>query len=919
MPHRIFWVLWCVVLLVLAAACGSTGGDDDDNAPIDDDDDDDDNDVDDVDDDDNNDNDNDTAGGVGLPETSASSPYCGGSHDAVSLAEKHLGNGLVEVRFDAATGSIRQLADLRHDVPVTLLDEASDAEVPPYELFAIQRALLTPYDLKKLNPPTISPEFTCVGNTLTIRWAQPLQPTVEATWTADPTLPELRTTVAITGASQRMIHRVRYPIFAPLTRLADDDRPDRYLTSVEGGLLLNDPLDRLVEELFDGGTVLSNHRYPVGHEAMAQMVALLHDGVGGLLVYTADGEYGAKSFDLIDRAHESDDGEKETFIPSLHVAHLNPDVADEDGDDRFAIGYPVVLRWLDTGRWQEAAEIYRGWSDTQPWSAEPVVEREPEERAFFERTGATVFGMSSREEQRPWITAFHEALVADNGAAQLLFVMGWDFHPMGVPEPESYYGLAQAGRDERFWRPFFPAVLDSLERIAAQGDQASLFYYDTLVGSRVPGWDAFQQPPGEPSYFDYLLINPQARPGGFVQPDTINKGMLYTLDPAHPETQSFWLWRDRLLVDESPVPLTALYYDLGFSVILRGCYDHLAGIEHGHPSGAGRWMIQAVRDTLDQPRGMPNPRGFRYGAENAPEPYVDLIDFYHLGASGMGPLRNKIAGSDPPVYVSLQRWIIEGTGREVPLFAYLHHHHGALRTGGKLQISYELGDVFYWIAQAEYLWGGVVELIYFNTSVDWLPGMDGQVACPESAEACGFHTSWGFNAENLEHTRRWYYDDEVRRADPAKLDYLRAMIDLRVNSPAAPYLVYGRMEAPPDVTEIPPLVDLTYSYYSSINGPDAAHAGTWRTQPLRLVAWRHPDGDRVMVLAANAANTGVATTLVVDPAAYGFGAAEVWRVGWGESEGDDVQLAVGAEPVNVAIELPPHGVRLWEVVAADAR
>jgi hypothetical protein len=107
-------------------------------------------------------------------------------------------------------------------------------------------------------------------------------------------------------------------------------------------------------------------------------------------------------------------------------------------------------------------------------------------------------------------------------------------------------------------------------------------------------------------------------PGGFVSWETINQAMIYTLDPAHPDMADFWLWRDRLLTAETDPPLDGLYFDLGFSVVVWSCYDHLADADHGHPSGAGRWMIQSVRDILNQSRGTLNrgdsdtaPRTFR--------------------------------------------------------------------------------------------------------------------------------------------------------------------------------------------------------------------------------------------------------------------------------------------------------------------
>jgi hypothetical protein len=835
--------------------------------------------------------------------------FCG---EGPALDRFRLTDGRLQLDFDARDGNVRQLADLEKHLQ--LLDETAPPDHKPFALFAIERGFFGGTDVQPVDVRWRRPTMRCEGRTLTVRWESPDGLVFEGAWTLAVDAPELRVTARVEGAGSRLLHRLRYPILAPLTPLVGDGAEDAYLTSLEGGMLLADPLTRLAEEVVEESEILRNHRFPIGHEAMAQMVAYLHEERGGLLVYTADGAFGAKNFSFTDLAEDIEDIEKRAdSTPALYVAHVSDDVADGDGDDVFASDYPVVLRWLDTGRWTEAAEVYRQWSDQQVWASSPIAERPPAEREFFETAGASIFGLSGRTGQEPWIRAFHDVLVAGTDA-RLLFVLGWDFHPMGVPEPEKYFAFAQAGWDERFWRPFQPATVRSLEQIDAQDDFSMLFFYDLLAGGRVPGWDGYYPTePGRRSYFDYTLRNPRGQPAGFTMYDSINRGMIYTLDPAHPYVGDFWRWRDRLLVAESPVPLTGLYYDLGFTVILRGDYRFTGTAYTGHTAGAGGFMNQAVRDILRYPRGTPNPRGFRAGAENTTEPFVDLIDFYHLGGSGLGPLRNKNEGSNPPVFSGSSRWVMQGLGRDVPLVAYLQHHNGATRTGGKMMASYRIGNVFYWNALAEYLWGGMVELIYFNTPVDWLPGMNAAEICPQQSEACAFQTSWWEDPQDPDTARGWYFDDEVARADPLKLGFLRGMIRLRVESAAAPYLTLGRMESPPRLLDAPGPVGFSYDSYASINGSRYNHAGVWEAEPIRVVAWRHPYDETVMVVLGNADATEHTVTLEIDPADYGFAAAELWSVGWDESEGFDEQVAVLTAPEAMSVTLPSRSVRLYEL------
>jgi hypothetical protein len=151
-------------------------------------------------------------------------------------------------------------------------------------------------------------------------------------------------------------------------------------------------------------------------------------------------------------------------------------------------------------------------------------------------------------------------------------------------------------------------------------------------------------------------------------------------------TADWWLWRDKLLQEQLARPSTACTtFYLGFPVVVRSCYDHLAGYEHGHPSRAGaRWMIDAVRNILDQPRGAPTATGYRFGAENANEPYIDLVDFWHLARRASGPLRdqNRIPTSADDQFLGLAKWIMNGDAVHVPLTSYLYHHLGTMRTGG---------------------------------------------------------------------------------------------------------------------------------------------------------------------------------------------------------------------------------------------
>jgi hypothetical protein len=788
------------------------------------------------------------------------------------------GNDLIAITFDGQSGRITQIEDRRRDPRLRLLDPSLDLTgVPPLALEEIKKIpLFNKYKIQPVDLPDRQPTFSRASDRLTLRWDYPAPlPAVEAEWRLTADAPELRVFVRVILRDQRMIYRVHYPLvagLAPLSRTQADG--DQFLNTHEGGLLLSDPLHHLLED--DGGASgLSDEYYPDGHGAMAQMIAYLHPGVGGLLIYTPDADSNGKWFSLRNR---STDNAGSRVLASLEVAHQNPDVTDSGGTHVFAPAYPTVLRWLDRGDWADAAEVYRQWSDQQTWASRPIAQRDPAEREFFERLGASIFGLSARVDQQAWIRAFHQELIDGLDPARLLFVLGWDFHPMGDPEEDAFTAFSQGGWNAAHWSPLMGASPQNIALAQTLGDWVMPFLYDDQVFSGYPGWTGYDLPGQETGtpWSSHVQVDEKGRPGGFVYWNPHFPGLSCALCLADPITAQFYHWRDRLLIGLPDLAFDGLYFDVGFSVANRGCYPHFNGANHHHPSGGGAYLVRGARKALAFDIGAPIPRGFRFGAENVDEPYIDLVDFWHLGSPGAGPYRDRLGAAvgAPTLFAGADRWIMNGAAVEAPLMAYLDHHNGAVRTGGKMQISQDVGEAFYWVVGAEYLWGGVVELIYFNTGVDWLPAVDAAATGCEQTP-CAFETAFG---QGNAMPRGWSYGADVRLADPDKIAYLREAIDLRVTSPAAPYLSAGRMAPPPPLDPEPAPVAYDYDYYSSLFGPDYQHAGVWRAAPVIHTAWRHPHQNTVALLLANTSDQTLSVDLAIDPALYGMAAANVARI-----------------------------------------
>jgi hypothetical protein len=341
--------------------------------------------------------------------------------------------------------------------------------------------------------------------------------------------------------------------------------------------------------------------------------------------------------------------------------------------------------------------------------------------------------------------------------------------------------------------------------------------------------------------------------------------------------QDFYLWRNRLIVDSfqdsEHLVMDGTYHDISTTLITSACYSEL----HDHEKiGAGRWMTQAVRDMQAELIGSQGRRAYSIGIENATEVVLDQIDYYHLGDVGVGPIRARTLSStyDQPKFSGINKWMMQGDAVDIPLFAFAYHPYGAMRTGGKIQISYEMGDIFYWATASEYLWGGILELIYFNTPVDILPGIDtAQVDCPDGWP-CAFQTGW---ASGPGGNQGWYYGEDAHVADPDKIDFLKKAAYLRIVA-APEYLVSGRMMMPPVFAPEPDTVDYSYDFYSHIVGENFEHTGTYAAPAILAQAWQTWDGSSTAITLANPTDLDRDVTLEINLADYGLDQTTLTRI-----------------------------------------
>lgn len=827
-----------------------------DNSNSDDDDDDDNNDNDDNDDDDNDD---DTDEGL-------------------------LDNDLMRVRIDIDTGHIIEITDLTKDVPVPLLDQTLAGDTVHYPFF------IRNYDLTVCAPeypPEISPCENRLDDCLQVTWGCGEAMTLVARIELLDDRPAVRFYSGAYDSETPNIYSIAYPILGALMPLSDTPENDTLAIPYEGGLLLSDPLNKIREDTLATQSILAQMQYPYAHSMMLQMISYQSKTVGGFLIYTRDPYFTVKKFQLYDNDPQGD-------LPEdfLAIQHFNWDVFDVDETGGMILDYPVEVAAMPTGDWEDGADIYRQWGADQMWAEDPVALREPTDRALFETAAASIFGLSARQDQTAWIRAFHQQICGGVDGARLLFVPGWDFHPNGEMEGQEILAFMQAGWDEQYWLPYQGAFVDNYNAMKTDlGDFVYPFFYDLLLHDGFPGWDGWTGTVGESGdlgapWLDLQIIAPGGGPGGFARQFPGFEGSTHTFCPANQTSHDFYIWRNNLLKDSTQgadhLVMDGTYHDISVTILGQYCYAD----NHDHSyQGSGRWLTQSVRDIHDELIGDNAQRAFSIGIENSTEVFWDQLDFYHLGDVGLGPIKNPSDTSDPdnPVFKGINKWVMGGQAFEIPLTSFVYHPYGSMRTGGKIQCSTDFGDVFYWIAASEYLWGGILELIYFNTPVDILPGIEsGDVDCP-GGFPCAFQTGWG-SGEGWNYG--WYYDDMIHDSDPDKLAFLNKAAYLRVVA-ATDYLATGIMQKPPELSPPAPMVDYDYNLYAHIMGPDYYHHGDYTAPALIIQAWQTWEGDGVALFLANPTDESRDASFSLDIGDYDLDEADLVLV--------DVELPIGAD------------------------
>ena len=424
------------------------------------------------------------------------------------------------------------------------------------------------------------------------------------------------------------------------------------------------------------------------------------------------------------------------------------------------LDYPVILRALDSGEWEEAAERHREWALVQPWASEgPWRDRPEAERMRWlrEQTAFATFGIAMDQDQTPWFQAIHD-------------LTGYPvFHVSGFWWPGFLGWEWYGGQDD--WSGSRLNVAN-LQTIRANGDHSALFLFDLHFNANATNWlsSAAGDPVAPWSPFE-------------MTPDPEGGGWRYVC-PATSEWQAFHGWRDTelgRLYDPD-----AAYYDISAGLGRMRC----SRTSHGHPNGEGRWMVDGYRAMFARDRAAVDvAHGSRVpqGMELISDLFLREMDFYQARAWG-GPI--AMLEGDP-----LRQQVMAGIAEPVPLFDFVYPEVGPVRLDGNLKLAPELGDIFYLVAGRVVLWGGLPELNYELSALERFPGMTG--ATYYETYASSF----------------WVRDDTPYSVDAAKGAFLSDIGAARTSF-GTEYLALGQMQRPPRFISVVPTLSLPYALYN---------------------------------------------------------------------------------------------------------
>jgi|GEM_PF-3175265 len=457
---------------------------------------------------------------------------------------------------------------------------------------------------------------------------------------------------------------VEYPTIDNIGSLYKPEQ-DMFLSPLATGYLFQNPTENFNLSNFNGITK-DFGKYPSGWEYPMQMMAYYSQGIGGFALWTKDSGTTIKSFAFTGAGH----GKLRTGI-----YHYLDNSADENVD----FAYDISISCLDEGVWEEAAEIYRSWSLTQPWAQKGALNtRSDIDIDLFEKTGLVNFGIPGQASLYwPDLPQIYETIHNSvNAEIFNIFLNSWQ-------------RIHISNEFNSDWDSYFPANLNYnfITQINDYGDSFVLFEFNTLYNKNyyrviLDGW----------ADRAIEMINDQK--ALFTWSSGSDFREWYFICPSCPEWVAFSLEKDQEILEYGS---SGLYHDVGTAAVApMQCYDS------SHPHGA---RVNIIPDYIELERlskQLALDNGYySVGQELIYEQLLPYVDFYQARANA--GLMSWMEGDRIRVLLE------NGSASKVPLFDYVYHTLGGLRIDGFMMPLTELGGGYYYTLAKTVLEGGLPE------------------------------------------------------------------------------------------------------------------------------------------------------------------------------------------------------------------
>lgn len=508
----------------------------------------------------------------------------------------------------------------------------------------------------------------------------------------------------------------------------------------------------------------------------------------------------------------------------LHFSQAEVSVKHESWDLRNGAGmeldYPVVIGSLWRGDWYAVAERYRAWGIKQSWcSAGPKAKRSDSQfaRWLHEEVGLVVWAAPSAVDWSPWLKFFREAA-------------GTPIHIIPA------YDWSATRSWQKGFEGYFPAKFHPNNVAAYAGNRVTPYMNNLFISEQAEGfatdWEPAAMvplhPPQQPYAFGPFAAavrpDPDKTTGGYPDPAVL-ADVWWFLCPTTAVQKSLHTWRDRTLIEQTK--FDGVQYDISFSNPENWMTCHRG--EHGHPPGAGRWMIDHFIENARLSKEAMSKALGRYavqGTETINETAIGVTDCFFsrvvAGPQAVLEGRNIVTGQPyelPP-----------GQGIEVvPFFDAVYHDYGPVRQDGFAQLNPGYGEIFYWIASRQVVqFGGLLDLDYNVAWPEAIPGLGTDDPKPSYTPYDG----------------GYYTTDTPPPLDTAKVAFLREIATARTGF-GNRWLAYGRPVRPTGTSS--PMVTFDFgNHRDQLPHFQVIAKGTWDVPQLLEAAWL--DGDNALGL-----------------------------------------------------------------------